>query len=226
MDSKKTLSIIAIIAILLAGFFALKPSGPSEEELKKIADLEAALEEQEQQSAKEANRIVALEEARRLAEEATQKASEAEAVRLEELANQVERDRREKARLASLVDDLNAKTETISQQQKDLQEALAKARLERERAAVDAAAKLKAAETQLTQAEASKQMEIDAARAAALEEALERMKERADQGGYTAVTEIITERKKESINSFLSVQIQDRNFRNNTRRAAQRRGGE
>lgn len=221
---KNALIVITVIAVALAGYFGYEASqAPSEEELQQLADLEAALKDKEAQALEESKRAAALAEAKRLAEEAAKKASEAEAARLNELAEQIEREKQEKTRLEGLVTELNTKTETIVSQQKDLQDALARARLERERAAVAAEERVRAAEAKIARVEATKQSEIEAARAAALEEALARMEARAERAGYTPATEVVTERRQESISAFLAVSIKERNFSNNTRRTQQRR---
>src|SRR5690606_34725372 len=101
---------IAIVSLLALHGCA---NEPSEAEIQRVEELEAALAEQKAAAADQAERAASLEEAKRLAEEAAAKAAEAEAARLEELAAQVESDKAEKARLQSLVSQLNSQTESI-----------------------------------------------------------------------------------------------------------------
>ncbi len=218
----KKISLISAIATLALAVLSGCSKGPSAEETQRLAELEAAVAEREAQIAAQTRRAAELEEAKRLAEIAAQKAGEAEAARLAELAAQFEREKQEKAKLAAQVTNLNAASESSAAEQKRLQDALAKARTDRERDAIEANEKVRAAQAELAAAEASKQSEIRAARAAALAEATAQMRERAQQGGHTAATDVVTERARESVSAFLAVDISDRNFRNNTRRHQQR----
>lgn len=222
----KKLTLLSTLAALSLAILSGCSKGPSAEETQRLADLEASVAAKEAQIAAQTKRAAELEEAKRLAEIAAQKAGEAEAARLAELAAQFEREKQEKAKLAALVSNLNAASETSAAEQKRLQDALAKARTDREKDAIEANEKVRAAQAELAAAEASKQAEIRAARAAALAEATAQMQARADQGGYTPATAVVTERKRESISAFLSVEIAERNFRNNTRRHQQRLGAE
>lgn len=212
-----TLTLVALAA--LAGC----SQGPSEEELARLAALEAQIEEQEARAEREAQRAAELAEAKRLAEEAAEKAAEAEAARRAELAAQVEREKAEKARLASQLQQLNQRAETLAESRQELEAQLAQARQEREAAAREAEQKLSQAQRQLAQAEASKAAEIQAAREAAIAEATTRMEERARSVGRTAPTEVVTDRRQERPSAFVEVEIAERNYRNNTRRVTQRR---
>lgn len=213
----------AVILLSSIAFFQGCSKGTSEEDLKKFADMQETIDAKDAALAKEAQRATALEEAKRLAEAATATASAAEATRTARLAEQIESEKAERAQLESMLSELKANKDAISQEQMSLKNQLEQAVQARAAAADAAAKKVEMAEAALARSEANKQSEIKAARDAALAEALARMEARAEKGGYTPASAVVTSRKRESISAFLSVQIAERNHQNNTRRTTQRR---
>ncbi len=216
---------ITLATLSIAGFLALGgcSKGPSEAELAELAALKATAAENKALAEAESKRAAQLAEANELAKIAADKAAEAEATRRAELAAQFERDKAEKARLASMVAELNTQAAAHSQSQAQLEAELAKAKADRLAATKAAEAEVRRAQAELAAAEANKAAEIQAAREAAIAEATAQMESRAKANGRTSPTELVTDRRRESISAFLSVDIAERNFRNNTRRAAQRR---
>ncbi len=201
MESKKPLIIVLVLAILAAGFFAFKSMNAGKgraAEQEQIAALELAVQEKEQLAQAEAKKAALANEARRLAEANASKNAAAESAQLAEIATLKAREQealrqaaaakqaaeREKARLAADKTAIEAESNRI--------------KMLREKESAEAATKLKSVQDALARSESQKRQEIATAREQARQEAITEMEARAAARGQMAMTEVVSKDRASS----------------------------